>query len=382
MRILARWITGGAVALLAIAGVGTASAAASAASPVVGHLYVNDNTAGANTIAGFDRNADGSLTPLPGSPFAAGGSGNGAPVASQGSLQQSADGRFLLATDAGSNQISVLRIRGNGSLAPVDTARSDGVQPVSIAVHGSLVYVANAGAGGNSYSGFVLSRSGRLTHLPGSTIALPDGSQPGDILFNSTGTEVAATRVGTSLIDSFRVRRDGRLAAAPNSPIPAQGLGPFGSEFGPTNPNQLFVSNAHDGAGKGTVSAFSVNAFGSLTPIGSSPFANQQTATCWVEITHDGRFLFAVNTADSTVSRYAIAPGGTLSLLGSTQLKNPTGLAPVDARLDPSGSTLSVVDGGGNAVSTLAVNGGDLTELSSSPTPLPAGAHPAGIVVK
>jgi 6-phosphogluconolactonase (cycloisomerase 2 family) len=187
--------------------------------------------------------------------------------------------------------------------------------------------------------------------------------------------------VGTSLIDSYRVRWDGRLVAAPGSPIAAQGLGPFGSEFRPTNPRQLFVSNAHDGAGKGTVSAFSVDRLGSLSPIGASPFADLQTAPCWVEITHDGRYLFAVNTAVATVSRYAIARDGTLTLLGSTPLKNPTGLAPVDARLDPSGHTLSIVDGGGDSITTLAVHDGDLTELPSSPTALPAGAHPAGIVV-
>ena len=381
MRVLTRLLASSALLVLALAAVATASAGASQPSRVVGHLYVNDNTAGANTIAGFARHADGTLTALPGSPFAAGGAGSGAPVASQGSLQQTADGRFLLATDQASNQISVLRIRANGSLVPVDLVASGGVQPVSIAVHGPLVYVANAGAGGNSYSGFVLGPFGHLHPLRGSTIALPDGSQPGDILFNATGTKLAATRVGTSLIDSFRVRLDGRLVAAPGSPIAAQGLGPFGSEFRPTNPSQLFVSNAHDGAGKGTVSAFALGPFGSLTSIGGSPFADLQTAPCWVEISHDGRYLFAVNTAVATISRFSIAPGGALTLLGSTPLRNPTGLAPVDARLDPSGRTLSVVDGGGNAVTTLAVHGGDLTELPSSPTPLPAGAHRAGIVI-
>jgi 6-phosphogluconolactonase len=370
-------------ALLAVAfiAVTAASAGASQSSPVVGHTYVNDNTAGVNTIAGFARHADGTLTALPGSPFATGGAGSGAPVASQGSLQRSADGRFLLATDAAGNDVSVLRIRRDGSLVAVDTTASGGVQPVSIAVHGPLVYVANAGAGGSSYSGFVLGPFGHLHPLHDSTIALPDGSQPGDILFNATGTKIAATRVGTSLIDSFRVRFDGRLAAAPGSPIAAQGLGPFGSEFRPTNPSQLFVSNAHDGAGKGTVSAFAVDAFGSLSPIGASPFADQQTAPCWVEITHDGRYLFAVNTAVATISRYAIAPNGALALLGSTPMRNATGLGPVDARLDPSGRTLSVVDGGGRSVSTFAVRGGTLTELESSPTALPADAHPAGIVV-
>jgi hypothetical protein len=45
----------------------------SAAFPVVGYVYVNDNAAGANTIAGFGRSFDGTLTPLSGSPSAAGG---------------------------------------------------------------------------------------------------------------------------------------------------------------------------------------------------------------------------------------------------------------------------------------------------------------------
>src|SRR5690348_5936635 len=81
-----------------------------AASDVVGHVYVNDNTSGTNTIAGFDRHADGSLTPLAGSPFSAGGTGTGTSTGSQGALQITDNGRFLLAVDAGSNQISVLRI--------------------------------------------------------------------------------------------------------------------------------------------------------------------------------------------------------------------------------------------------------------------------------
>ena len=73
------------------------------------------------------------------------------------------------------------------------------------------------------------------------------------MLFNGTGTKLAGTEVGTSVIDSFTVGFDGRLTAAPGSPFPAQGLGPFGSEFRPTNPDQLFVSNAHNvGAGTGT----------------------------------------------------------------------------------------------------------------------------------
>jgi hypothetical protein len=78
---------------------------------------------------------------------------------------------------------------------------------VSIAVHGSLVYVANAGPADTNYTGFRLAPWGSLTPVPGSTVALPAAAQPGDVLFNSTGTRLVGTRVGTSQIDSFTVGR-------------------------------------------------------------------------------------------------------------------------------------------------------------------------------
>jgi len=191
MRLHARVVGAIGTIVLVVAGLAGTAQVAAAASDVVGHVYVNDNTAGTNTIGAFDQHADGSLTPMPGSPFAAGGAGTGTTVGSQGSLQVSSDGRYLLAADAGSSQISVLRIRPDGTLARVQGSplTSGGIKPVSIAVNGGLVYVANDGNGtsGSSYSGFRLNAGGRLTPLAGSTIALPITANAGDILFNSSG---------------------------------------------------------------------------------------------------------------------------------------------------------------------------------------------------
>jgi 6-phosphogluconolactonase len=367
----------------ALAALAAPAAAAPHASPVVGHVYVDDNTAATNTIGAFFRHADGSLSPEPGSPFIAGGAGTGSGLASQGAVQISSNGRFLLAVDAGSNEISVLRIARDGSLqlVPDGVVSSNGVDPVSITTHGDLVYVANAGVGGSNYTGFRLTHEGRLEPIAGSTVSLPDGSQPGDVLFGGDGTRLVGTRVGTSEIDSFTVGRDGHLTAAPGSPFPAQGLGPFGSEFRPTDPSQLFVSNAHNTApDSGTISAFHDSADGTLTSIGSSPFPDDQMAPCWVEISHDGRFLFTVNTASGSLSSYSIAPDGGLTLRGSTPLRG-TGIGAVDARLSPDGRWLFVVETKADAVATLAVDGSTLTESATSPTPLPAGAAPAGIAV-
>ncbi|HEY2202610.1 MAG TPA: beta-propeller fold lactonase family protein [Solirubrobacteraceae bacterium] len=351
------------------------------ASGSAGHVYVNDNSAGGNTVAAFDRAADGALTPIAGSPFAAGGLGLGKGIPSQGATQLSSDGRFVLVTDAGSNQISVLAIGPEGALAPVGPpVASGGVEPVSIAVSDDLVYVANAGAGGTNVTGFRLNPQGALHRLANSTVSLPEESGPGDVLFNSDGRKLAVTLIGSSTIVSFAVHPDGRLVEAPGSPFAAQGLGPFGAEFRPTDPSQLYVSNAHGGAGNGTVSAFEVSRSGELTSIGASPFADGQTAPCWVEISHDGQFLFTTNTASGTISRYSIAADGTLTLLGSTEFGTAGGGA-VDLRLSPDGGTLFVNGSKAGVVASFAVSGGDLTQLASSPTALPVGAFAAGIVV-
>jgi 6-phosphogluconolactonase (cycloisomerase 2 family) len=102
-------------------------------------------------------------------------------------------------------------------------------------------------------------------------------------------------------------------------------------------------------------------------------------ASCWVEISHDGKFLFAVDTASSTVASYSIGHDGTLATIGNTAIKNGHGAE--DARLSPDGKTLWVVNAGGDSINAFSVKNGNLTELTTSPTAGLAGATPTGIVV-
>jgi 6-phosphogluconolactonase (cycloisomerase 2 family) len=384
-----------AAAVLAAAVFVVASGSAKPPPRMVDHVYVNDNTTGENTVAGYDVNADGSLTPLPGSPFHVGGAGLGAGNASQGSLQLSDDGRYLLAVDAGSNQISVLKIDADGSLEPVDGSpvASGGVNPVSIAVSHDLVFVANQGpdvhVGDTNYTGFTLDAGGQLQPIPGATYVLPSDAKPGQVLFNHDGRRLVGTRIGTSEIDSFTVDPHGGLTVASGSPFaaqaftPPQGFGQLGSVFSPKKPDQLFVTDAHTEAGGGApglVSSFSDDAHGGLTPIGSSPVANDGAASCWAEISADGRYLYVVNTGSHTVSTYSIGHDGSLAF--NHQNTNPANLGggAEDARLSPDGSTLYVVQAGADAVTGFSVGAdGTLTFLSTAAGP--AGATPTGIVV-
>jgi 6-phosphogluconolactonase (cycloisomerase 2 family) len=353
-------------------------------------VYLDGNTAGANTIAGFVRHADGSLTAVPGSPFQAGGAGVGAGVASQGSTQVTDNGRYVLTVDPGSNQISVLRANWDGSLTPVAGSpfASGGVEPNSIAVHGGLVYVSNLGSAtvAPNYTGFFLTPWGRLQPIPHSTVILPAGQNTGDIVLNNDGTKlvgsvIGGTTPGSSLLNSFRVNRNGTLTAAAGPPFVAQGLGAFGSEFSPINPNQVFVSNPHNGAGLGTVSAFEDSWNGTLSSIGDSPFADGQTAPCWLVISHDGKYLYALNTGSGTVSGYSIAPAGTLTLIGSTSLSTAaTGtITGTDVTISNDDSTLYVNESNNGTVAAFSLNDGTATQLAGSPYATPFGAGSATI---
>ena len=338
------WLAAGGSLLAATIGLFGAAAAASASttSPVVGYTYVNDNTAVANTIAGFDRHADGSLTPIPGSPFAAGGAGLGAGLASQGAIQVTSDGRYLLAVDAGSNQISVLRVTADGVPVLVgQPVSSGGVQPVK---HRGLT-------DGPGLRRELRHGRQRLLRLPAESgrHADPDPALDGHRprWFGPRRRVLQPHRRPPRRrpdwhleIDSFVVLPSGRLFAAPGSPFTGQGLGQLGAEFSPVKPWQLFVSNAHNGACSAPCPRTATASSVSSTSIGSSPYADGQTAPCWVEISHDGRYLFTVNTGSGNISSYSINPDGSLALIGSSAITG--GGADIDARLSPDGKYLLV----------------------------------------
>lgn len=130
-----------------------------------GVVYTESNEVAGNRVLVFPRARDGSL----GSPagYATGGSGTGGGLGNQGALALVDDARFLIAVNAGSNDISPFRITATG-LELLDREPSGGARPVSVAVRDNLVVVLNAGGTGN-ITGFVLERPGTLRSVPGFT---------------------------------------------------------------------------------------------------------------------------------------------------------------------------------------------------------------------
>ena len=114
-------------------------------------VFVQTDNVSGNQVVAYDRAADGTLTWS--HTYATGGLGGvltGSVVdhlASQGSLTYDQRNNLLYAVNAGSNTVSVFSVRGD-QLTLRQVVNSGGSFPVSVAVHGNLVYVLNAENGG------------------------------------------------------------------------------------------------------------------------------------------------------------------------------------------------------------------------------------------
>ena len=126
-------------ALAAASLLGATSALASADT---GRVFTETNSAGGNALLAFDRAPDGHL--IPAGSFATGGRGSGTSLGSQGPVAVRGD--TVYAVDAGSGDIAALRVTPRG-LRPFDREPA-GAQPISVTVHGSLLYALDAGDGG------------------------------------------------------------------------------------------------------------------------------------------------------------------------------------------------------------------------------------------
>src|SRR5215831_18060233 len=93
-----------------------------------GALYTMDNAAAGNHVLMFQRDETGNLTGA--GSIAAGGTGTGVGLASQGSVLLSMNGGWLFVCNAGSSEISVLAVTPQG-LARTDKVASGGQIPLS-----------------------------------------------------------------------------------------------------------------------------------------------------------------------------------------------------------------------------------------------------------
>jgi len=341
-------------ATLTIAGPGTVAASSDHA----GTVYIETNAASGNAVAAYQRHADGTLSWS--ADYATGGTGTGAGLASQGSIALSADGRTLLAVNAGSNDVSAFAVARDGSLQLVSRASAGGSDPISVTIHGGLVYVLDAGGAGNIAGLF--SFGGHLFAVPGWTQPLSgSATSPEQIAFSPDGRVLVVTEKGANEIVTYRVGWFGR-AGAPDVQASA-GAAPYGFAF--DGRGRLFVSEAATSA----LSSYTVGRTGAITAVSAS-VVNGQLAACWVALTPNGREAFTIDAHSSTISSYAIHADGSITLDQGLAAGTGTGTAPLDASVSPDGRDLYVLTSATQQISVFAIGShGSLTAIGTVSAP-------------
>lgn len=363
---------------LAISVIATSVTPGFAATPLpigfnpVGAVYTLSNEANGNSVLVFDRLVNGDLRPA----FRAftGGTGSGGSLGNQGGLTLTANQRWLLAVNAGSDTVSVLEV-GEHSLTLVDTARTDHV-PLSIAVHGDLVYVLSGGS--ESIAGFKLGRDGQLHPIKGSVRKLSNipGTQPAQIGFSPEGTFLVVTEKAADKIITLPLHADG-LTGAP-SVQDSNGVTPFGFAFGKRD--QLFVSEAFSGAPRASAtSSYGLGADGLLTTISASA-RDHQSASCCTAITPNGQFAYIANTGSGNISGYNIGFEGALTLLDAKGVAAVTRGKPIELALTGDGEFLYTLVSETNEIAAYRVQPDGSLRPIEFDAGLPASAD--GLVVR
>ena len=288
-------------------------------------LYVAND--GSNNVTGFDINpATGFLTIVPGSPFATGGIANGSGM----SLDCTDDAKFLIAAYANSSgpssNITVFSIAANGTLAPVPGSPFPAInQPRAIKVSPSsgFLFVAE---GDNLIEAFSISANGALTPVPGSPF-------PGGATLPFSG------------VAGLEINCAGTLLFVPLSGFP------------------------------GGVSVFNISPAGALTPISGSPFPTGGLNALAAVLSPNEQFLFVSNQM-SGITVHNVAGNGSLSLVPGSPFS--AGASPQQLSINKSGSLLYVNSGTSGTLSVLSIAGnGVLTTVPGSPFPAGSGTLPS-----
>ncbi|MEH7459972.1 beta-propeller fold lactonase family protein [Bacillus sp. JJ1127] len=327
-------------------------------------VYMMTNNEVTNQIIAFYQDMNGLLTFVGSYPTYSRGTGTREvstatandgidPLASQGSLTLSRDGRFLLAVNAGSNSVSSFMITDSGAPVLVDMKPSGGAQPNSVDVFGNLLYVSNVGNAANNFAsnitGFRIDDNGRLTPIPGSTHSLSTfNAQPTQVLFTPDGSKIVVSELTSNHLSVFHVNKNGTVTG----PIinDSSGKGPFGSCF--LSSGLLLVTESFSS----TLSSYSMSDNGILNVISGSVLNGQKT-TCWVVTTRNERFAYTTNTLSGTITTYRIDSSGALSVVGhitSTPAGTSTGL-PIDAGVSKDGRYFYTLNGNQGTVSVFHI---------------------------
>src|SRR5579863_9479285 len=360
------------------------------------YVISNDYHDNANAVLAYRRMPDGSLAPLPGSPFPTHGAGLANPKQVLGPddtddpLVISDDGRLLFAVNGGSNTVAVFSINPDGSLVAVPGSPfpSGGQTPCSVAVNGRFVYIAN-----KAFDPLHV-----ITQQPNyTTIDVPAGSSPSQVLLSNDrrflfATDFLAfmlpTEEPTGTLLSFQVAGDRGLSLAPGAPyvVPKGDGGALGLATNPASDKTLYVGFPVAGAFGVYDIDPSTGVLNFVTQVAGGP------ATCWIRTNSTGSRLYTLNSGKNAVGVYNTENPQAPTPINTLTLKDSQNSGDFSLGFSPDGGTLYVVSQ--NVDTTFTANNnwlhvlqvaadGTLTEpVEPLQLPVPNDVRPQGVATR
>lgn len=384
-------------------------------------IYVenNDFHDNKNAVLAFRINEEGKMKALPGSPFLTGGAGLGNPSQILGPDDQetpiiiSADGKYLLAVNGGSNTIAVFEIHDDGSISAVAGSPfpSNGETPVSLAQKNNFIFVVNKSQNPlqkvtmkPNYSTLMISADGKLSMVPGGKFETTEGTSPAQALVSRDQKFLFGVDFLGFMIDppvgtlrSFIINNAGILTPAAGTPqaLPGNTGGALGLWQHPKD-NTLYVGFPV----ASRIGVYEINPTSGNLSYSKSVEAG--AAACWIRTNSQGDRMYVLNSAEATVGVYNISNSLNPVIMAKLKLKksgpvfgpmNAATSEPFNLTFSPSGKILYVVSqhantdfsiGNYNYFHSLQVmTDGTLSELMEpAEIPVPANFRPQGIVVK
>jgi 6-phosphogluconolactonase (cycloisomerase 2 family) len=387
--------------VLSLAGLFTVAALQVSAAPA-DTIYLESNSTAGNSIFAYTFNF--TSAPVLKSTTPAGGIGVFDPTFALGpfdsdqNLIENANGTLLFAVNSGSNTIAVFQIAADGSLSPVNGSPfpSGGSDPVSVGLKGNTLAVVNkaqdpaqagtaAGAALPNYTTFNVSSSGELTPVHNSTVSVAAGSSPSQALVASQHDVIFGADFLGGLLQSFTLDGNGALdqnlpTALPSSIFTGLTAGrlPLGMRTHPFLPI-LYV----DITPVSKVAVFTYDSHGNLEFVRTVD--DPGTAPCWAIVNHTGTYLYVTNTGDNSIGVYSLADPLNPTEVQHFAMDSDNGGAVFSTVIDRSDNWLYVsseqsASGASvtaNAFHTLKIDANGLLSEPFAPTVLPVTSSPA-----
>ena len=292
--------------------------------PTYVYIENNDPTPGNNNaILGY-RLTGQTLVPLPGvSSFPLGGAGlpdtnfDLGPEDTDQEIVIDYVNKRLYGVNQASETIGGFDINSDGSLTALpDSPYFSGDGPVSLAIVGNLMYVANQASDklmAPDYVAMSIAADGSLALVPGfKPFTTAVGASPSQVLVSPDKTHIfGADFLGPlasppiNPIRSLVLTSDGGIIRAPGDPYAV----PASAAPGPPQGNSLALGLAAHPTENllyvgfvifDDVGVFSYDSTGALTYITSALMSG--ALVCWLRVTSNGRDMYASNTGDASVS--------------------------------------------------------------------------------